>query len=56
MSNAEHLLYDGVAVEAEDNSRFVGEQETMGFWSQNHFTLIPRSLKSMNAGRPTQPE
>ena len=24
----------------------------MGFWSQNHFTLIPRSLASMNAGRP----
>jgi len=20
----------------------VGKQETMGFWSQNHFTLIPR--------------
>src|ERR1022692_699127 len=29
--------------------RLVGKQETMGFWSQNHFTLIPRSLASMNA-------
>ncbi len=32
------------------------KQETMGFWSQNHFTLIPRSHESMNAGRPTQRE
>src|ERR1700686_4049195 len=24
----------------------------MGFWSQNHFTLISRSLESMNAGDP----
>ena len=34
----------------------VGKLETMEFWSQNHFTLIPRSLESMNAGRPTQRE
>ena len=26
------------------------------FWSQNDFTLIPRSLESSNAGRPTQRE
>jgi hypothetical protein len=36
--------------------RLVGKQETMGFWSQNHFTLIPRSLASMNAARPTPRE
>jgi len=24
----------------------------MALWSQNHFTLIPRSLESMNAGDP----
>src|SRR5271167_2625030 len=29
---------------------------TLCFWSQNHFTLIPRSLESMNACRPTQRE
>jgi hypothetical protein len=34
----------------------VGKQETMGLWSHNHFTLIPGSLESMNAGRPTQRE
>jgi hypothetical protein len=26
------------------------------FWSQNHFTLTPRSLEFMNAGPPTQRE
>src|ERR1700676_5428948 len=54
LARAQIIAEAAIAEDATDSGCVVGKQETMGFWSQNHFTLIPRSLESLNAGRPTQ--
>jgi hypothetical protein len=42
LARAQTIAEAAIAEDATDSGCVVGKQETMGFWSQNHFTLIPR--------------